>query len=297
MHNTPLTVLIVEDNPIFVELLGEAIRGGGVNNVERHVARDAEDAMRKFRSQAPDITFLDINLPDGSGLDLLDMFLKIAPDAYVVMLTGDAHSESVFRACSSGAQGYILKPFQPKRIHEVIKTYMSSPRAKAPKPVLQPVKIPPVKPKVAAEPEHAPTLGDVLKTWRTLIVSADSDSASDVRLMLNEMGCKTDVCLSGEAGWALLEESHYELVVMDTNLTDVDAYQLANQLRLQNTRQPIKSYVVMLLQPWEEVNKTKADLAGVTHSLPKSKLAEKFEATVVACAGDYQSLMGEAFKR
>jgi CheY-like chemotaxis protein len=137
----------------------------------------------------------------------------------------------------------------------------------------------------------------VIRGWRALAASADADQRADVQWLFNDHGCKLDVCVTGTEAWALLEKNHYDFVLLDSNLTDMDSYQLANQLRLKNTRQPIKSYVLLLTQPWEDENPQKAALAGIGHTLSKPLTDARLERVLTACATDYLDLMGEAFRR
>jgi DNA-binding NtrC family response regulator len=71
----------------------------------------AAEGREKVRAESPDVVLLDVNLPDGSGLDLLDDILSDSPAPPVVMLTAYAEVELVKRAIQAGARDYILKPY------------------------------------------------------------------------------------------------------------------------------------------------------------------------------------------
>jgi len=104
-------LLVVEDDPIMTKVLNRLFTS------ERYEVKNACTIGEGFEScsrELPDIVLLDVNLPDGNGLDLCRKIkdtprLKHIP---VVMLTGDATSvENKVQGLESGAEDYILKPF------------------------------------------------------------------------------------------------------------------------------------------------------------------------------------------
>ena len=64
----------------------------------------------------PDIIFLDIELPDGSGHQFLEWAVQKNPDAFVVMMSGHCDNNNVMKAVESGARGFIAKPFDEKKM-------------------------------------------------------------------------------------------------------------------------------------------------------------------------------------
>jgi len=82
--------------------------------------------MAKFQWENPDITFLDIKLPDGNGLDLLEQMKKINPNAYIVMVTGSQSPEDVEASKKHKVNGYILKPFNVKKVQEFVDRFHAS---------------------------------------------------------------------------------------------------------------------------------------------------------------------------
>jgi len=72
-------------------------------------AGDGREAIQQFRAHRPDVTLMDLQMPEMNGLDALIAIRAEYPDAKVIMLTtyeGDAH---ILRALKAGAQGYLLK--------------------------------------------------------------------------------------------------------------------------------------------------------------------------------------------
>ncbi len=79
-------------------------------------APDASQGITLYNHMHPDIVFMDIELPDGNGSDLLRWMLRNDPGAFVVMFSGHTDSESVMRAITNGARGFVSKPFDIQRM-------------------------------------------------------------------------------------------------------------------------------------------------------------------------------------
>jgi len=103
----PFNVLIVDDEEeignLFRRLLGDA--------QEVVVVRDGYEALERARRQAFDLVFLDVRLPGMDGVETLEQFKQIQPDAVVVMMSGFPVEEEIHRALDMGAQDFIAKPF------------------------------------------------------------------------------------------------------------------------------------------------------------------------------------------
>ncbi|MDE3060930.1 MAG: response regulator [Pseudomonadota bacterium] len=80
----------------------------------------AENALFTYARLAPDLLFLDINLPDVTGHELLGKIMALDPDAYVVMLSGNSDRENVMQAMRLGAKGFVAKPFTREKLFQYI---------------------------------------------------------------------------------------------------------------------------------------------------------------------------------
>lgn len=109
-HNN-YKVLIIEDNQMFRSL---ALRM--LPDCKKYCALTYNEGIEMFQKITPDITFLDIGLPDGSGLDLLREMKALIPNTFIVMLTQSRVPEDVETALKNGAAGYIAKPFSQKEM-------------------------------------------------------------------------------------------------------------------------------------------------------------------------------------
>ena len=84
-------------------------------------ASTGRDAIQQFRQHRPDVTLMDLRLPDISGIDALSAILAEFPDARIVMLTTFEGDVEIQRSLAAGARGYVLKTMPPKDLAEVIR--------------------------------------------------------------------------------------------------------------------------------------------------------------------------------
>jgi len=100
-------ILIVDDDRKVCDLLSLVVQGSG------HQSRTAyrlDEAIEAARSGAFDVVFLDVNLPDGSGLEALPRFREAAGRPEVIIITGEGDADGAELAIRSGAWDYIQKP-------------------------------------------------------------------------------------------------------------------------------------------------------------------------------------------
>lgn len=81
---------------------------------------EATNALDTYTRVAPNLLFLDINLPDVTGHELLEKIVALDPDAYVIMLSGNADKDNIVQAMSLGAKGFIAKPFTKEKLFQYI---------------------------------------------------------------------------------------------------------------------------------------------------------------------------------
>lgn len=110
------TVLVIDDNPdvlsLFVELL-ELKKFQVVGT-----GRNGKEAVAQFEKLKPDITFLDVVMPNTDGLYALDLIREINPDAVVVMITTDLSQDTAKRLTDLKATAVVYKPFD---INDLVK--------------------------------------------------------------------------------------------------------------------------------------------------------------------------------
>jgi putative two-component system response regulator len=106
-ENGSATILVVDDEGPVRNLLASWLSANGYRCVR---ADSVAAARRCLQTESIDLVTADINMPGGSGIDLLKEVLKSHPDLPVFMLTGNRDTESAIAALNAGAFGYLLKP-------------------------------------------------------------------------------------------------------------------------------------------------------------------------------------------
>ncbi len=115
----PDKVLVVDDDSLIRWALQREFASLALP--ARFVANTGE-ALAELRDGRYDLVFLDVNLPDRNGIDILDEIGKLSPDARVVILSADASEENRRRAIDAGVIQFIEKPFDMSDIHKVLRT-------------------------------------------------------------------------------------------------------------------------------------------------------------------------------
>ena len=79
------------------------------------------DAVRCLPSLKPDVILMDINLPDGTGVECVAAIAPQLPDTQILVLTAYQDPDTTFRAITAGARGYLVKPVRAARLVEAIR--------------------------------------------------------------------------------------------------------------------------------------------------------------------------------
>jgi len=115
-----IRVLCVDDHPLLREAIATLINSQpGMLLIG--AAPNGQEAIQQFRKHLPDITLMDLRLPDMSGTDALVAIRGEFPEARIVMLTTFEGDAEIYRALKAGARGYLLKTMPPGELVEVIR--------------------------------------------------------------------------------------------------------------------------------------------------------------------------------
>jgi DNA-binding response OmpR family regulator len=119
-------ILIIDDSPIMQKLLRKILPAEGY---ECMVAGAGAAGLSACAAKKPDLVLLDVNLPDGNGIDICrslksDLQLRHIP---VLLLTGEAQSvEDRIAGLEAGADDYVIKPFNVKELLSRVKGILKS---------------------------------------------------------------------------------------------------------------------------------------------------------------------------
>ena len=111
-------VLIVDDAAFMRKMLGDALKNGG-HEVVGEAANGAE-ALQRFQELRPEITTLDITMPERDGIAALKDILAFDPGARVIMCSALGQEAKVLESIKAGARDFVVKPFQADRVLEAI---------------------------------------------------------------------------------------------------------------------------------------------------------------------------------
>lgn len=103
-----MKVLLVDDHPMFRDGLRAALTTSEQVDVVEEAGTVAEAVATCERSR-PDVVLMDLQLPDGNGIDATKVILERQPDTLVIVLTMTGDDDAVFAALAAGARGYLLK--------------------------------------------------------------------------------------------------------------------------------------------------------------------------------------------
>jgi DNA-binding NarL/FixJ family response regulator len=101
-------VLLVDDHPLFLDGVKAALMGDPDLEVVG-TAGDRASALDQVAALEPDVVLMDLNLPDGSGIDATRDLLAARPSARVLVMTMSADDDAVVAAMRAGARGYVVK--------------------------------------------------------------------------------------------------------------------------------------------------------------------------------------------
>ena len=120
MPASRIRVMIVDDHEV-VRAGVEALLAPDAGIVVVAQAASGADALRLFRQHQPDVTLLDLTMPEMDGIATLRAIRKEFPDGRFIMLTVHGGDEDIHRALEAGAKGYLLKTTSGAELTETIR--------------------------------------------------------------------------------------------------------------------------------------------------------------------------------
>jgi DNA-binding NarL/FixJ family response regulator len=120
MSTSRIRVLSVDDHPLLREGIAAVINNQPDMSLVA-LATTGTEAVQRFREHRPDVTLMDLRLPDVSGIDAMMAIRAEFPEARVMMLTSFDGDVEIERALRAGARGYVLKSLPPRELAEAIR--------------------------------------------------------------------------------------------------------------------------------------------------------------------------------
>jgi DNA-binding NarL/FixJ family response regulator len=115
-----IRILAVDDHPMLRQGIAGLV-GIQTDMILVGEASNGRDAIQQFRTHHPDITLMDLQMPEMSGIDSLIAIRNEFPNAKVIVLTTYAGDTQILRALKAGAQAYLLKNTLHKELLETIR--------------------------------------------------------------------------------------------------------------------------------------------------------------------------------
>lgn len=116
-----LSIFLIEDDPDFAKALLQVLRSHALFDVVGH-ALTLADARSFLRQKMADVFLVDINLPDGNGIDVMREIRTTSAQAKILVLSTLGHEKYIMSSLQAGASGYLLKSEMPAQIIQSIVT-------------------------------------------------------------------------------------------------------------------------------------------------------------------------------
>src|SRR3712207_3920519 len=111
-------VLVVDDAVFMRKMVSDALAKGGHEVVGE--ASNGAEAVQRFQELKPEVTTLDITMPEMDGISALKAILEVDPGARVIMCSALGQESKVLESIKAGARDFVVKPFQPDRVLEAV---------------------------------------------------------------------------------------------------------------------------------------------------------------------------------
>ncbi len=127
----PIRILTVDDHPLFRNGIAALLATQPDMNLVGEAANGRE-AIQQYRTHRPDVTLMDLQMPDMNGIDALTAIRAEFPDARVIMLTTYTADVQILRAMKVGARAYLLKNLLDYELLDTIRAVHAGKKALSP---------------------------------------------------------------------------------------------------------------------------------------------------------------------
>src|SRR6266404_3382594 len=129
--SAPIRILVVDDHPLLREGIA-ALVGGQTDMTRVAECSNGREAVQAFRTHVPDVTLMDLQMPEMSGLEAISAIRGEFPDARIIVLTTYAGDVQALRALKAGARAYLLKDSLHKELLATIRAVHAGKKSMSP---------------------------------------------------------------------------------------------------------------------------------------------------------------------
>jgi len=119
-------ILLVDDKELILYSLSKTLRNRGVDVT---TATNGKDALREIQSSFYDICFLDVQLPDANGLELMKTFRELSPGTSIIIMTALCLDNEQQQSLRAHDCHYLPKPFELDQVQSLIAEISNNPAA------------------------------------------------------------------------------------------------------------------------------------------------------------------------
>lgn len=124
MNLKDLTVLICDDSILFRKQMKDFFTANNCSSIIE--VADGQEAIDAYKENKPDIVFLDIIMPNKTGIEAINEIVLYDSNAYIVMFSSVGTHQYLKDAIQAGAHDFLQKPFDPCLLETIIEKYFSS---------------------------------------------------------------------------------------------------------------------------------------------------------------------------
>src|SRR5947208_3511285 len=110
-------LLVIDDDPLIQTMIADTLAGPAC---AVRLASTGQAGWAEFTAERPDVVLLDINLPDGSGLDLFRRLAALDGTVPVIFITAEKASGQAIEAIKLGSYDYLIKPLDLDRVQDAV---------------------------------------------------------------------------------------------------------------------------------------------------------------------------------
>jgi two-component system chemotaxis response regulator CheY len=122
MEGNEMAKVLIADDAAFIRMkLRKVLEELGLEVIE---AANGAEAVQQFNAHRPDLVLMDITMPEMDGLAALKAIMAQDASAQVVMVSALGQESVVMQALQAGAKDFVVKPFQPDQIKQVVQRWL-----------------------------------------------------------------------------------------------------------------------------------------------------------------------------